>query len=190
VVHGERGCVPNAEAEIFTIGHADLPIGTFIEHLRRNHVDMLVDIRRYPGSRHAPQYGQEALRDELAAAGIGYRHLVALGGRRKAQPDSPNGAWRNASFRGYADYMETAEFRQGLLELEALARGRRIAIMCAESVWWRCHRSMVADALTADGWEVRHIMSDGAIRPHRLTEPARLIDGTLTYHGVDGPNAP
>lgn len=178
-----------ANQKIFTIGHAALPASDFGDLLRRQGIELLVDIRRHPGSRHAPQFGQEVLRLELEAAGIGYVHLVGLGGRRKARPDSLNTAWRNASFRGYADYMETSEFRSGLLELEERARGHRIAIMCAESVWWRCHRSMVADALTADGWQVQHIMSDGLLRPHRLTAPARIVDGKLSYHELDDAGA-
>ncbi|HET9660193.1 MAG TPA: DUF488 domain-containing protein [Thermomicrobiales bacterium] len=182
------GDLDPGKSEIFTIGHAALPIGDFIDLLHRHGIDLLVDIRRFPGSRHAPQFGEDLLRSELEAAGIGYVHLAALGGRRRAQPDSPNGAWRNASFRGYADYMETDEFRHGLGELEELARGHRVAIMCAESVWWRCHRSMVADAMKAAGWQVRHIMSDGSARPHSLTAPARIVDGKLTYH--EAPSVP
>lgn len=166
---------------VFTIGHVALPIEEFVDLLQQNDIGLLVDIRRFPGSRNAPQFGRDALREVLASAGIGYVHLVELGGRRKPQPNSLNGAWRNESFRGYADYMETADFRIGLRELEDLASTHRVAIMCAEAVWWRCHRSMVADALTADGWQVRHIMSDGSVRPHRLTEPARIVDGKLTY---------
>jgi uncharacterized protein (DUF488 family) len=185
----ERGAaaIGGDSLEIFTIGHAALPIADFIELLRRSGIDLLVDIRRHPGSRHVPQFGEGLLRDEMQAAGIGYVHLDALGGRRKARPDSPNSAWRNASFRGYADYMETDEFRRGLRELEELARTHLVAIMCAESVWWRCHRSMVADALMADGWLVRHIMSDGSIRLHQFTAPARIVDGRLTYHEVSPP---
>lgn len=171
-----------ANLEIFTIGHASLPIEAFIEALQRHRIEILVDIRRYPGSRHAPQFGQDALRLELETAGIGYVYLGALGGRRKARPDSPNTGWRNASFRGYADYMETEEFRRGLAELMTLAQDQRVAIMCAEAVWWRCHRALVSDALMADGWRVMHIMSDGSVRPHRFSAPARLVDGELTYH--------
>lgn len=167
---------------IFTIGHAALSIEVFVELLQQHQIELLVDIRRFPGSRNAPQFGQERLQASLEQAGIAYLHLAVLGGRRKTRPDSPNWAWRNESFRGYADYMETAEFQLGLRELESLARTRRVAIMCAEAVWWRCHRSMVADALTADGWQVWHIMSDGTLRAHRLSQPAHIVDGTLTYH--------
>jgi len=168
--------------EIFTIGHVAMPIDHFVELLKRFDIRMLVDIRRFPGSRKSPQFGSDALRESLAEAGIGYMHLVALGGRRQPRPDSQNCAWRNMSFRGYADYMETPEFAEGLRELMDLARNQRVAIMCSEAVWWRCHRSMVSDALMAQGWQVWHIMSDGARKPHRFTEPARLENGELTYH--------
>lgn len=168
--------------DIFTIGHSSLPIDRFVALLRSHDIDLLVDIRRHPGSRHAPQFGGEPLRESLEAAGIAYLALPALGGRRPARADSRNQAWRNSSFRGYADYMETADFANGLDELTVLAREHRVAIMCAEAVWWRCHRALVSDALVAEGWQVRHIMSDGSIQPHRLSAPARIVDGTLTYH--------
>lgn len=108
--------------------------------------------------------------------------LPELGGRRRARPDSPNDTWRNPSFRGYADYMETAEFEAGLDALMSLARTHRVAVMCAEAVWWRCHRALVSDALVAKGWRTQHIMSDGSLRPHRMSAPARIVDGELTYH--------
>lgn len=166
---------------IYTIGHVALPAERFIELLRLYDITLLVDIRRFPGSRTSPQFNPDDLRLTLAQAGIGYIHLEALGGRRQPVPDSPNTSWNNASFRGYADYMETAAFREGLHELTALASKQRVAIMCAEAVWWRCHRSMVSDALMADGWQVWHIMSDGSLRPHRYTSPARIVNGELTY---------
>jgi uncharacterized protein (DUF488 family) len=167
---------------IYTIGHVALPAGQFVDLLRQHGISLLVDIRRFPGSKKSPRFNPNELRQMLADADIGYAHIEALGGRRQPLPDSPNAAWENASFRGYADYMETAEFQDGLRELMAFASVRRVAIMCAEAVWWRCHRSMVSDALMADGWQVRHIMSDGSVRPHRYTAPARLVDGRLTYH--------
>jgi uncharacterized protein (DUF488 family) len=171
---------------IYTIGHVALPADRFVALLRRHGITLLVDIRRFPGSRTSPQFNPDDLQQTLAGAGIDYVHLGALGGRRQPLPESPNAAWNNASFRGYADYMETAEFRNGLQELMTLAAAQRVAIMCAEAVWWRCHRSMVSDALMADGWQVWHIMSDGSVRPHRYTAPARLVDGELTYHQADG----
>lgn len=190
------GCAaggPNGDRTIFTIGHATLPAAEFVGLLREQGIELLVDIRRFPGSRTSPQFNPDELRATLERAGIAYAHLEALGGRRRARLDSPNCAWRNPSFRGYADYMETPMFRAGLGELERLASACRVAIMCAEAVWWRCHRSMVADALTTDGWQVWHIMSSGPMRPHRFTEPARIAGGVLTYHqdspsgdGADG----
>ena len=183
--HGRGMTLPGAAPEIFTIGHSDLSQVDFVELLLNHGITLLIDIRRHPGSRHAPQFGQDALTGALASVGIGYIHFPALGGRRRARRDSPNTGWRNASFRGYADYMETAEFRKGLQGLEELARMQRVAIMCAEAVWWRCHRSMVSDALMADGWQVWHIMSDGSVRPHHFTDPARVVDGALTYHQAD-----
>lgn len=162
-----------------------MPADRFVALLRQYDVRLLVDIRRYPGSRKSPQFNPEPLRQTLEAAGIDYVSLIALGGRRHPLPDSPNCAWRNESFRGYADYMETSEFRHGLQELMGLARSRRTAIMCAEAVWWRCHRSMVSDALMADGWHVWHIMSDGTVKSHHFTAPARIVNGVLTYHNVD-----
>jgi uncharacterized protein (DUF488 family) len=178
----------SAEAEvrkIFTIGHVALPAERFVQLLQQHGIRLVVDIRRFPGSRTSPQFNPQELRLTLAHAGIGYAHLEALGGRRRARPDSLNTVWNNESFRGYADYMETAEFRDGLEELMARASAEPVAIMCAEAVWWRCHRSMVSDALTAKGWQVCHIMSDGSVRPHRYTAPAGLIDGELTYHRED-----
>ena len=158
-----------------------MPWDQFLELLRRFEITLLVDIRRFPGSRHAPQFGQDVMSAALTTEGIEYLHLSELGGRRRARPDSLNTTWRNASFRGYADYMETEEFRDGLDRLMSLAQTQRVAIMCAESVWWRCHRSMVSDALLAQGWRVLHIMSDGKLLWHHLTAASRLVNGTLSY---------
>jgi uncharacterized protein (DUF488 family) len=167
--------------EIYTIGHAARSWAEFVDLLHHQGITLLVDIRRFPGSRHAPQFNEETMRAALADEGIGYQHLPDLGGRRRALPDSPNTAWRHPSFRGYADYMETSEFQASLHELIELAQTERVAIMCAEAVWWKCHRSMVADALLAKGWQVWHILDDGEPRTHRFTAPARLVDGALTY---------
>jgi len=176
--------------EIYTIGHATRAWSEFVDLLHRSGISLLVDIRRFPGSRHAPQFKQEALREALVAEGIRYQHLPALGGRRRARPDSPNTAWRHPSFRGYADYMETGEFQTGLRELMELAQTQRVAIMCAESVWWKCHRALVADALLARGWQVWHILDGGKLRPHQFTAPARLVDGALTYRATPPPASP
>jgi uncharacterized protein (DUF488 family) len=168
--------------DIFTIGHASRTWEDFVGLLYRNGITLVADVRRFPGSRHAPQFNEKVMSDALADEGIAYRHLSALGGRRRARPDSRNTTWRNPSFQGYADYMETDEFHAALRELMELARESRVAIMCAETVWWRCHRSMVADALTGKDWQVWHIVDTGPPKPHRSTSPARFADGVLTYH--------
>jgi uncharacterized protein (DUF488 family) len=166
---------------VYTIGHSTRPIGEFIDLLRRNGVALLADIRTIPKSRHNPQYWQDALRESLAEAGIGYVYLPGLGGRRRAAKDSVNDAWRNASFRGYADHMQSAEFADALASLMALAQEQVTAIMCAEAVPWRCHRSLVGDALLVHGYKVIDIMNATSNRPHVLTGWARVEGTTITY---------
>jgi uncharacterized protein (DUF488 family) len=169
---------------IYTIGHSTRPIEELIDLLGAQQVTQLVDIRRIPRSRHNPQYAQDALRDSLEAAGIAYAYSKALGGLRSSRADSPNTAWRNKSFRNYADYMQTREFQAGVDELVELARSRPTAVMCAEAVPWRCHRSLVADALLVRGLAVRDIISDGTPAEHTLTSFA-VVDGTdITYPGT------
>ena len=170
---------------IYTIGHSTRPIEELIDLLGAQQVTQLVDIRRIPRSRHNPQYAQDALRDSLAAAGIAYAYSKALGGLRSSRADSPNTAWRNKSFRNYADYMQTREFQAGVDELVELARSRRTAVMCAEAVPWRCHRSLVADALLVRGLAVRDIISDGTPAEHTLTSFA-VVDGTDITYPVTG----
>lgn len=168
--------------EFLTIGHSTRPIGEFVGLLRAHGVERVVDVRSIPRSLRNPQYEKDALKASLLAAGIEYIHHGALGGLRKARPDSPNGAWRNASFRGYADHMQTMQFEQGLLRLFELAREKPTAILCAEAVPWRCHRSMIADAAVARGAVVRHIMSPSDARPHGLNPAARVDgEGRITY---------
>jgi uncharacterized protein (DUF488 family) len=166
---------------IWTIGHSTRSIEEFIELLRAQQIRNLVDVRHFPGSRRMPQFNSEALQDALAEHGIHYFHLVELGGRRRARPDSHNLAWRNASFRGYADYMETPSFREGIERLLKIARKGRTAIMCAEAVWWRCHRSMIADHLKAQGVKVFHVMGPKKIQEHPYTSAAHLENGQLSY---------
>lgn len=166
---------------IWTIGHSTRPIEEFLGLLSGARIDTVADVRSFPGSRKYPQYGKEALAATLAAHGIDYEWLPALGGRRRVSPDSPNIAWRNASFRGYADYMSSPEFAQGLSQLIQLPSQARTAIMCAEAVWWRCHRSMIADALSVRGIEVVHILDAKHSVVHPMTSPARVVGGTLTY---------
>ena len=169
---------------IWTVGHSTRTIEEFIDILRQNQIEMLVDVRHFPGSRKFPHFNKIALHDDLATAGIRYEHLVELGGRRPVRPDSRNVAWRNASFRGYADYMETQPFREGVDRLLEIARAGRTAIMCSEAVWWRCHRSMIADYLKAIGVHVFHILGTKKIQEHPYTSAAQLVGGRLSYEGV------
>jgi uncharacterized protein (DUF488 family) len=166
---------------VYTIGHSNRPIEDFVDLLREHAVELLVDIRTVPKSRYNPQFGQDQLPESLGAAGIEYRYMKELGGLRKPSADSPNGGWRNTSFRGYADWMQTEAFRSAIETLIDLAAERRTAIMCAEAVPWRCHRSLVGDALLVRGLEVLDIMATHVARPEKLT-PFAVVDGTLiTY---------
>jgi uncharacterized protein (DUF488 family) len=169
---------------VLTIGHSNRSIEEFLTLLEAHGVELLIDIRTVPRSRHNPQFNLDELPASLAAAGIEHRHMPGLGGLRHARKDSPNMGWKNASFRGYADYMQTEEFDWNLRELIELDRGRRSAVMCAESVPWRCHRSLVADALTARGVSVAHIMTATKANPHKLTSFARVEGERVTYPGL------
>lgn len=166
---------------LWTIGHSIQPIGDFLAMLRGHDITVVADVRRFPGSRRHPQFGQDALSRSLAGEGIRYEHFPELGGRRAPRTDSPNTAWRHSAFRGYADYMMTPEFHAGVARLLNLAGNSRTAIMCAEAVWWRCHRGLIADFLKADGHEVLHIQSPLKTDPHPFTSAARIVDGALTY---------
>ncbi|WP_248353339.1 DUF488 domain-containing protein [Anaeromyxobacter oryzae] len=168
-------------ARVFALGHSTRPIEELVELLRAAGVVTVADVRTIPRSRANPQFEQGALSRALAAAGIGYAHLPLLGGLRHARKGSPNGAWRNASFRGYADHMSTPEFEEGLRALAALARSGPVALLCAEAVPWRCHRSLIADALLARGVVVEHVTGKGRWRPHRLTPFARVEGRRVTY---------
>lgn len=166
---------------VFTVGHSTHDLDAFIEMMRAHGIAIIADIRTVPRSRHNPQFNRESLPDSLAAAGIGYRHLPDLGGLRRQRVDSPNTAWRHASFRGFADYMQTEEFRRGLDRLIYLAGEKPVAIMCAEAVPWRCHRSLIADALVARGLHVCHIMGRGECRRHELHSFAKVQAAEVTY---------
>lgn len=172
-------------SHVFTIGHSNQTLEAFVALLQTHGIEVLVDIRRFPGSRRLPQFNRENLEAALAEAGIRYVWMEALGGRRPKRKDfdSPNVGLRNDSFRNYADYMLTDEFRAGMNELEALAADKRTAIMCAESVFWRCHRRLVSDDLVARGGTVDHIFPGGEARPHALTAEAHVDDGVVTYPG-------
>ena len=149
--------------------------------LEEHGIKLLVDVRGWPGSKRYPQFNQEALADSLGKAGIRYEHLPELGGRRKPKPDSQNTAWRNASFRGYADHMETEEFRNGVERLIDLAKEvGPTTIMCAEAVWWRCHRALISDYLKMRGIEVIHIVDANKTEPHPFTSAARMVNGELS----------
>lgn len=182
-----------ADDTLFTIGHSTRTFAEFVALLRQVDVRMLVDVRSIPRSRTAPQFNEDTLPDSLGADGIGYRHLRALGGRRhhrKGAPPSLNMYWRVAAFRNYADYAESDEFRGGLDVLRALARDHRCAIMCAEAVWWRCHRRIITDYLLAGGTRVEHIMGPGRVVLATLTPGARLMaDGLLHYPAPENAEA-
>jgi uncharacterized protein (DUF488 family) len=171
---------------IWTVGHSTRSGDEFIEILRAQGIEVLVDVRTYPGSRRYPQFNRAALAESLAAVGIRYLHEPSLGGRRRARPDSHNTAWRNEQFRGYADHMETDEFKNGVRALLELAANARVAVMCAEAVWWRCHRSLIADYLKAEGHEVVHILDKKKTEEHPFTAAASVINGRLSYKGLLG----
>jgi len=169
-------------SQIWTIGHSTRKIDYFISLLEENGVKLVVDVRSLPGSKRHSQFNKEALSASLHKAGIRYEHFPELGGRRKPRSDSRNIAWRNASFRGYADYMETEEFQKGIERLVDLAKEvGPTAIMCAEAVWWRCHRALVSDYLKKRGIEVTHIIDANKSDPHPYTSVARIVDGELSY---------
>lgn len=166
---------------IWTIGHSTHPMEEFVTWLKAHGIKALVDIRRFPGSRKYPHFNKEALTDSLPKNDISYYHFENLGGRRKAKPDSVNQVWRHPSFRGYADYMESREFRETVEDLKAIASEQPTAIMCSEAVWWSCHRAMVSDYLKAEGWKVLHIMAPDKTTEHPYTKPAKIEDGKLVY---------
>jgi uncharacterized protein (DUF488 family) len=169
---------------VFTIGHSTRPIDEFIHLLTAHGVQRLVDVRTIPQSRHNPQFGRDQLSASLESAGIHYTHMPGLGGLRRPRKDSTNTGWRNASFRGYADYMQTREFEESLNRCVELASAEQVALMCAESVPWRCHRSLIADALLARGIDVQEITSATEARRHALTPWARVEGTKVTYPGL------
>lgn len=186
---------------IWTIGHSTRMIDEFISLLKENEIKFLADVRAWPGSKRYPQFNKDTLAESLNTHGIRYKHFPELGGKRKSEPDSRNTAWRNASFRGYADYMETEQFQRGIERLlDVAGQGAAawaaaevkhdgweavtpcpIAIMCAEAVWWRCHRSLVSDYLKARGVEVLHVLGANKVEPHPYTSAARIVKGELSY---------
>ena len=173
--------VSRSKVSVFTIGHSTRPIDEFIHLLKSHDVGRIIDVRTVPRSRFNPQFDVAQLPGSLRNAGIEYTHLPGLGGLRKPRSDSANGGWRNASFRGYADHMQSAVFKESLEQCLALATNERVALMCAEAVPWRCHRSLIADALVARGVDALEIVSDARVRPHVLTPFARVDGIEVTY---------
>jgi uncharacterized protein (DUF488 family) len=171
----------------WTIGHSTRSMLDFEQLLRAHHIKAIADVRAFPTSRRFPQFNQQQLSQQLSKVGVEYRHLPALGGRRRPSPHSRNTAWRNDSFRAYADHMETTLFHSGISELIVLATDYSTAFMCAESLWWKCHRSLIADYLKAKGHEVIHILSVDKTEVHPYTSAARIVDGELSYEGLLGP---
>jgi uncharacterized protein (DUF488 family) len=172
---------PLAQKAILTIGHSTHEAETFLRLLRDQGAELLVDVRRHPGSRRVPWTRSEALAELMGGACIGYLHLESLGGRRRPAPGSPNAGWRVAQFQGYADHMASEEFLAGLGRLEDEATKRLVALMCAEAQWWRCHRRLLADALTIRGWTVMHLDGRGGRQEHSLTDFGEVRDGELRY---------
>jgi uncharacterized protein (DUF488 family) len=172
--------------KIWTVGHSTRSAEEFNQILLAHEVEVLVDVRTFPASRRYPWFNRDALSVSLSETRIKYKHEPRLGGRRKARPDSHNSAWRNEQFRGYADHMETEEFKDGVRQLLELAAIKRVAIMCAEAVWWRCHRSLISDYLKAEGHEVIHILDEKKVEEHPFTSAAKIIDGKLSYRGLLG----
>lgn len=173
-----------AERAIWTIGHSTRSIEDFIALLRDQRIGILADIRSFPGSRRYPHFNKELLAASLQNVGIEYRHFVDLGGRRKPDKNSHNTGWRHPAFRGYADYMETQPFKRSAQVLEAIASEKRLAYMCSEAPWWKCHRALLSDFLKARGWKVLHIMDRGKISEHPFTGPARAVQGELFYDEI------
>ena len=166
---------------IWTIGHSTHSLEEFTRILQSVNIECIADVRSFPGSRKFPHFNREALEVSLHYCQIEYIHFRELGGRRKVKPDSVNINWRHPAFRGYADYMETESFRNAINELEKLGNRRRTAYMCSESLWWRCHRSMISDWLKLQGWTVLHITGTGKILEHTYTSASRILNGQLLY---------
>jgi uncharacterized protein (DUF488 family) len=174
-------------SRIFTVGHSTHPIEHFLGLLGEQQIALVADVRSFPSSRKWPQFNQEELSQSLLRAGIQYQWLKRLGGRRRSRrEDSPHTAWTHPAFRSYADYTESADFAAGLNELLAPAQAERVAYMCSEGLWWRCHRRIISDYLLLRGWHVDHIMPDGKLRQHKMTPFARIADGHIVYDRVSG----
>ena len=178
---GERSATHEATTTVWTVGHSTRSAEEFLAALDAYGIELVVDVRRFPGSRRLPQFSAETLGASLEAHGIAYRWLAALGGRRRSDAASTNTGWRHPAFRAYADHVATEEFAEGLTELLMLAPGLRTAVMCAEVLWWRCHRRIIADVLVVLGIDVVHIRDVGIAEAHVVGPPARVVDGRLAY---------
>ena len=173
--------MPEENKTIWTIGHSTRTLDEMIAMLHSFNISLVADVRHFPGSRKFPHFNKEFLEVTLPQHNIQYAHFISLGGRRKAKPGSTNTAWKNSAFRGYADYMETGAFHEGIDELTNVALQQRTAYMCSEAVWWSCHRSLISDYLKVQGWKVLHIMDIGKSQEHPYTSPARVVNGELNY---------
>lgn len=183
-----RGHPIKPSPTLYTLGHSTHPIERFLELLAGHQIATLADVRSFPSSRRWPHFTQEPLAEALSRAGVEYRWLKRLGGRRqKSRADSPHTAWTLAAFRSYADYCDTADFAAGLAELIEIATASRTAIMCSEGLWWRCHRRIVSDQMMVRGWQVEHILPNGRLAEHRLPEFASVVDGRIVYDGGQPP---
>jgi uncharacterized protein (DUF488 family) len=183
--HGYETYRSDQTPTIYTIGHSTRDLADLVRLLKENSIEFLADVRSFPGSRKFPHFNKEILEAEMPDNDIEYVHLKLLGGRRRVRPDSPHTVWRNESFRAYADYMETEEFKLGIEELLDIAEEGRTALMCSEAVWWRCHRSMISDYLKAAGITVLHIMGDDKVVEHPFTSAAKIKEGRLVYGSAD-----
>jgi len=171
---------------IWTVGHSTRSPENFNEILLAHEIEVLVDVRSFPGSRRYPHFNKPELSRQLDSIGLTYLHVPALGGRRRPSAGSKNTAWKNSSFRAYADHMESEDFREGVEALLELAQNKRTAVMCAEALWWRCHRSLIADFLKAKGVQVIHILDARKTESHPYTSAARIIEGRVSYEGLLG----
>ena len=169
---------------IWTVGHSTRTAQDFNQILKSHKIATLVDVRSFPGSRRYPHFNREELLRSLLSSGVDYHHLPSLGGRRSSTRDSKNTAWKNASFRAYADHMESVEFKNGIKELLQISAQKRTTIMCAEALWWRCHRSLISDYLKASGIEVIHVADERRTEAHPYTTAARIVKGRLSYEGL------
>jgi uncharacterized protein (DUF488 family) len=174
---------------IFSVGHSNISLERFNGLLKDASIEEIADVRRFPGSKRYPHFEKSFLKAELGKIGIGYVHFPEMGGRRTPSPDSINDRWRSAQFRGYADHMKSEEFRIAFLQLKRIASNLRVACMCAEGLWWQCHRSLICDLLKSEGWKVWHILPSGKLQEHPYSSAAVVLDGRLSYSSKNAPES-